>query len=490
MTKVGCISLGCPKNRLDSEVMLGLLQAAGYEIVPEAAAEILIVNTCGFIQAAKEEAIQTTLEAAQYKTQGACRALIMAGCFAQRYVTDLIQEMPEVDFFMGVDDVPEIAAICQELERHLEREKPTPASPNRGIPTPTPPRRGIHPPLNEVGRYSPAGRGEGWVSRVSSTLAQKNPSTYIYDHASPRLPLGAKHTAYVKIAEGCRYQCAFCAIPLIRGKLRSRPLPSIVQEVTALAAQGVQEVILIAQDTTSYGVDLTGKSQIVPLLEQLAATPVSWIRLMYAYPTSLDLPLMQLIAREAKICTYLDLPLQHIDNAILKKMRRAITEAQTRTLLDQLRAAIPGLTLRTSLIVGFPGETERAFQKLVDFVRDAQFERLGVFAYSPEEGTPAYDLPNQVPAEIAAARYQQVMEIQAAIALQKNQALVGTVQTVLVDGVSAETELLLEARTAGQAPDIDGVVYINEGQTAPGAFEKVLITEAFPYDLVGQIVAI
>ena len=308
MTKVGFISLGCPKNRLDSEVMLGLLQAAGYEIVPEADAEILVVNTCGFIQAAKEEAIQTTLEAAQYKEQGHCRALIMAGCFSQRYVTELGQELPEVDFFIGLDDVPNIVKICQDFEH------------------------------------------QGSRSRISETLARHTPSLYLYDHISPRLPLGVKHTAYVKIAEGCRYQCSFCAIPLIRGKLRSRSIGSIVQEVTSLADQGVKEVILIAQDTTSYGFDLTGKPLIVPLLEQLVTVAkLRWIRLMYAYPTSLNLPLMQLIAREEKICTYIDLPLQHIDNKILKRMRRAITEAQTRKLLEQLRMEIPGLTLRTSL---------------------------------------------------------------------------------------------------------------------------------------------
>jgi len=485
MNKIGFISLGCHKNRLDSEVMLGLLQEAGYTVVPEEEAEILVVNTCGFIQEAKEEAIQTTLEAAQYKEHGNCRFLIMAGCFSQRYVNDLIQGLPEVDFFIGLDDVPNIVRICQDLERDASLSPP-----KRG-------RDGNSPLEGGVGRCSSPsnhrlpGRGQRWVpSRVSDTLAQNTSSIYLYDHEVPRLRLGNRHTAYVKIAEGCRYQCSFCAIPMIRGKLRSRSMNSIVQEVTSLAEQGVKEVILIAQDTTSYGVDLTGKSMIVPLLERLAAVEnIQWIRLMYTYPTSLDLSLMRLVAGEEKICTYLDLPLQHIDDTILKRMRRGITEAKTRKLLNQLRTEIPGLTLRTSFIVGFPGETDKAFHTLEDFIRDVQFDRLGVFTYSHEDGTPAYEMPDQIPHEIAEARYDRLMKVQARISFEKNRELVGTIQTVLVDGISEETPLLLEARTEGQSPEIDGVVYINEGNAAEqGAFEKVLITEAFPYDLVGKIV--
>jgi ribosomal protein S12 methylthiotransferase len=446
MKTVGLISLGCPKNQLDSEIMIGLLQQAGYALVPEDEAEILIVNTCGFIQSAKEEAVEATLEAAQYKARGTCRKVIMAGCFAQRYASELTVEMPEVDLFMGLDDVPRIVELCRQLDADDD-------------------------------------------SRVSPRLSARQPSAYLYDHRLPRANLGKAHTAYVKIAEGCRYRCAFCAIPSIRGALRSRSQDSIVREVRHLVEQGVKEVLLIAQDTTSYGVDLAGRSQIVPLLEALVSVPeIQWIRLMYAYPTSLDLPLMRLIATEPKICTYLDLPLQHIDQAILNAMRRAITEAQTRALLDRLRAEIPGLTLRTSLIVGFPGETEAAFRKLEDFIREAQFERLGVFAYSREEGTAAYDLPDQVPADMAQRRHDRLMEIQAGIALAKHQRLVGGVQTVLIDGESSETELLLEGRLEGQAPDIDGVVYITEGTTAPGRFEPVEITEAHPYDLVGRLV--
>ena len=442
--------MGCPKNRLDSEIMLGLLHKAGYTIVPEEEAEILIVNTCGFIQEAKEEAIQTTLEAARYKETGVCRFLIMAGCFSQRYVSELVDEMPEVDMFIGLDDVPQIVALCQRLEQE-HRQKP---------------------------------------ARISATLADARPSHYLYDQHTPRLRLGASHSVYVKIAEGCRYQCAFCAIPMIRGRLRSRPMDSIVAEAAALAAQGVKEVNLIAQDTTSYGLDLAGKPLIVPLLERLTAIDdLPWIRLMYAYPTNLDLSLMRLVAASDRICTYLDLPLQHIDNGILTQMRRAITETQTRTLIEQLRTEIPGLTLRTSFITGFPGETEIAFEKLARFVQEVEFDRMGVFTYSPEDGTPAYLLPDQIPREIAEERRQRLMEIQAEISRKKHQALVGTVQTVLIDGESEETPLLLEGRMEGQAPEIDGVVYINEGNTTQGTFEQVLITEAFPYDLVGKIVA-
>ena len=431
--------------------MLGLLKEAGYKIVAEEDAEILVVNTCGFIQAAKEEAIQTTLEAAQYKENGRCRLLIMAGCFSQRYISQLTAELPEVDFFMGLDDVPRIVQIC----RHLDQ-----------------------------GHNPQSGN-----SRISETLLRSTPSTYIYDHRAPRVNLGVKHSAYVKIAEGCRYHCSFCAIPMIRGALRSRPMNSIIQEAATLAEHGVKELILIAQDTTSYGVDLMGKSMIVPLLERLLAIEkIHWIRLMYAYPTNLDLSLMRLLADSEKICSYLDLPLQHIDDTILKAMRRAITEVKTRKLLERLRQEIPGLTLRTSFIVGFPGETETAFNKLVEFVRDVQFDRVGVFTYSHEEGTLSYDMPGQIPREVAENRHQHLMKVQADISLKKHQTMLGTLKTVLVDGVSAETPLLLEARTEGQAPEIDGVVYINEGETHPGAFERVRITEAFPYDLVGKII--
>lgn len=450
MKKIGCISLGCPKNQIDSEIMLGLLQQAGYTLVPEEEAEILIVNTCGFIQEAKEEAIQTTLEAARYKDTGSCRWLIMAGCFSQRYASELPDEMPEVDLFIGLDDVPHIVEICQKMERKT--------------------------PEN--------------ACRLSRTLAGSRHSQFLYDQFSPRLRLGASHSAYVKIAEGCRYHCAFCAIPLIRGRLRSRPMDSIFEEVVQLVAQGVKEINLIAQDTTSYGIDLTGKPLIVPLLERLTTIhDLPWLRLMYAYPTNLDLSLMRLIATSEKICTYLDLPLQHIDHSILTQMRRAITETQTRTLIEQLRTEIPDLTLRTSFITGFPGETDVAFEKLAHFIHEVEFDRMGVFTYSPEENTPAYDLPDQIPREIAEERRQQLMEIQEGVSRKKLHALVGTVQTVLVDGESEETSLLLEGRMEGQAPEIDGVVYINEGNTNQGTFEQVLITEAFSYDVVGKIVA-
>ena len=414
--------------------------------MPEEEAEILIVNTCGFIQEAKEEAIQTTLEAAEYKEKGACRFLMMAGCFSQRYVHDLVREMPEVDYFIGLDDVPNIVGICRELEQNQ-------------------------------------------AERIAEHVSLSTPSTYLYDHRLPRFQIGPRHSTYVKIAEGCRYHCSFCAIPLIRGSLRSRSMESIVEEVKMLGEQGTQEILLIAQDTTSYGVDTTGQSQIIPLLERLVTLDaVPWIRLMYAYPTNFDSVLMRLIAETNSICRYLDLPLQHIDDGILRAMRRGVSEANTWKLLEQLRKEIPGLTLRTSLIVGFPGETDEAFQKLENFVREVEFDRLGVFTYSHEEGTAAYHLPDLVPADIAEERRKRLMEVQEAISLQKNQALVGTVQTVLVDGVSEETSLLLEGRTEGQAPDIDGVVYINEGDTEQGAFEHVLITEAFSHDLVGKIV--
>ena len=447
MKRVGFISLGCPKNRLDTELMLGFLREAGYSVVSEESAEILVVNTCGFIQEAKEEAIETTLGAAGYKDEGRCQFLIMAGCFSQRYVQEAAWEFPEVDFFMGLDDVPHIVEICQHLEAGTAR------------------------------------------SRISASLLPNSPSEYLYDHNTPRVQIGAPHSAYLKIAEGCRYRCAFCAIPLIRGSLRSRQMESVLEEASQLAKNGTRELLLIAQDTTSYGTDFDGKPLIVPLLERLSGIDeLRWIRLMYAYPTNFDLSLMRLMAEKENICSYIDLPLQHIDDSILKAMRRGVSEQETRRLIEQLRREIPELSLRTSFIVGFPGETDEAFQKLEDFVLEARFDRLGVFTYSHEEGTPAYDLPEQVPGEIAQERQQRLMEIQQDISLQKNQALVGSVQEVLVDGVSKESDLLLEARLQGQAPDIDGVVYISEGDTRQGNFEKVRITEAFTYDLVGKII--
>ncbi|PID57372.1 30S ribosomal protein S12 methylthiotransferase RimO [candidate division KSB3 bacterium] len=448
MKNVGVMSLGCPKNRLDTEVMLGLLHAAGYVLVPEDLAELIIVNTCGFIQEAKEEAIETTLEAARYKDTARCRFLIMAGCFSQRYVYEAAAEFPEVDFFMGVDDVPHIVSICRQLEN---------------------------------GTAS---------SRISATLLANRPSQYLYDHTVPRTVLGARHSVYLKISEGCRYRCSFCAIPLIRGSLRSRSMQSVLSEASALVETGTSEILLIAQDTTSYGIDRGGTPLIVPLLQRLSdIRGLQWIRLMYAYPSNFDLPLMQLMAERENICSYIDLPLQHIDDSILHAMRRGVSEQKTRHLLEQLRREIPGLVLRSSLIVGFPGETDAVFQKLEDFVRDTRFDRLGVFAYSHEEGTPACDLPGQIPAEVAQERRQQLMRIQQEISLQKNQSLIGSVQNVLIDGVSRESDLLLEGRLQGQAPDIDGVVYITEGNTEQGRFEKVLVTEALPYDLVGKILS-
>ena len=408
MKGVGFISLGCPKNRLDTEVMIGFLQDAGYPIVSEELAEIVIVNTCGFIQEAKEEAIETTLEAAKYKDEGHCRFLVMAGCFSQRYVQDASQEFPEVDFFMGLDDVPNIVEICRSLESGTAR------------------------------------------SRISATLLPNTPSEYLYDHSVPRAQIGARHSSYLKIAEGCRYRCSFCAIPLIRGSLRSRQMDSVIAEASALAESGTRELLLIAQDTTSYGMDLGGKPLIVPLLERLSEIDaLRWIRLMYAYPSNLDLPLMRLMAEKENICSYIDLPLQHIDDSILKSMRRGVSESETRHLLEQLRQKIPGLTLRSSLIVGFPGETDEAFDKLENFVREAHFDRLGVFTYSHEEGTAAYELPGQVPADVAQERQQRLMEIQREMSLKKNQALLGSVQEVLIDGLSKESDLLLEGRLPG-----------------------------------------
>ncbi len=452
MKKVGIITLGCAKNTVDAEVMAGFLQEANYELTSEANADIIIVNTCGFINPAKEESIDTILEVAQWKEAGQCRYLIVTGCLVQRYSRDLARELPEVDVFLGLDDIPHIAKVCDEL----------------------------------TGKYS----SEERAHRLSLNLISQGAyqSTYLYNHTTPRVNLGPRHTAYVKIAEGCDYTCTFCAIPSMRGLFRSRTISSVVEEVKRLADQGVKEVNLIAQDTTAYGKDQGKEVTLSRLLEELVRVDgIEWIRFLYAYPTTIRKSLMETIAREPKICKYIDLPLQHIDDAILKAMNRPSSSKKIKELIQTIRETIPGVSLRTTFIVGFPGETEEAFERLVEFVQETQFDRVGVFKYSKEEGTVAATLKNEVPAKVKDKRYRRLMKVQAAISKEKNKALIGTKQRVLVDGVSLETPLLLVGRMQNQAPEIDGVVYLNEGQTEQGRLEDVEITNAYTYDLVGRI---
>ena len=440
--RVSLVSLGCPKNLVDAEVMLGHLPAQRFEIiVDESQADIIIVNTCSFINDAKEESIDTILEVADYKETGACRMLIVSGCLPQRYQEDLQQQLPEVDLFLGVS---EGARIVELIDRQLGSD--------------------------------------------SSTLEIGAPD-YLYDHTTPRVNSSPAYTSYVKIAEGCSNRCSYCIIPQLRGDLRSRSIASVVTEVRALATQGVTEINLIAQDITAYGRDRQDGATIEGLLKELVKVEeIVWIRLLYAYPDGVSDELIELIATQEKICNYLDLPLQHIDDAILKQMNRRLGEQDVRELLQRMRTRIPDLTLRTSFIVGFPGESREQFEKLLTFVEDGHFERVGVFRYSREEGTPAAAFPHQVPAPTKKSRLNKLMKAQARVSFAKNRALVGRVEQVLIEGYSDETDLLLKGRSARQAPDIDGQYLITAGHADVGEYVSLKITDSSEYDLIGEMI--
>jgi ribosomal protein S12 methylthiotransferase len=444
--KIGFVSLGCPKNQIDSEVMLGTLVRSGFELTREEdKAEILIVNTCGFIDRAKQESIDTIIELGELKKTGRCKALIATGCLTQRYRDELLKELPELDAIVGTGDFPKIADLCLLL---LSR-----ANGSRSVPV-------------------------QWTGSP----------TFLYGTETPRLRVGPRHWAYVKVSEGCHRTCSFCIIPAIRGNLQSRPVSSVVEEVERLADEGVKEVNLIAQDMSSYGMDRGRRGELIHLLQRLVRIEgIRWIRLLYLYPHRFPEGLMELMASEEKICSYVDLPLQHIDDDLLRRMNRGGNSHEIRTLLDRLRGNIPGLILRTTFIVGFPGETERQFKRLYDFVQETQFDRVGVFTYSPEEGTSAYPLGDPISEAVKEERRGRLLKLQARISLKKNSELIGTIQNVFVEGPSSETDLLLVGRTAGHAPEIDGGVYINEGEAQPGDFLPVEITQASHYDLVGRI---
>ncbi len=434
--KIHLTTLGCPKNQVDSELMLGMLAGAGFPLAdrPEEA-DCLIVNTCAFIDRAREESVQTILELARLKTGGRATSLIVTGCLAQRYGAELLREMPEVDGLLGTSGLERIVDLVRQA----------------------------------------AGR-QDWATAA--------PPGYLYDAATPRLLSSPVPYAYVKIAEGCDMGCTFCAIPTFRGRHRSRPLADIVAEVGQLARRGVQEVILVSQDTLAYGKDRPGEGDIGDLLLALSDTPVPWIRPMYLHPAHVN---DRLLAkwRRARVLPYLDMPVQHGDDGILRSMRRAVTAARMKDIVRGFRDAIPGLTVRTTVLVGFPGEGEVAFENLLGFLEDVRFERLGVFTYSPEEGTPSPGYPDQVPAETAAERAAAVQELQDRLVWERSQALVGTEQTVLVDGRSEDPAFDWEGRTAGQAPEIDGVVYVR-GHLTPGRFAPVRITAVEGYELIAE----
>ena len=434
--KVHLTTLGCPKNQVDSELMSGMLARAGHDIVHEAdGAECLVVNTCAFIDKAREESVNTILELAQLKERGRARSLIVTGCLGQRYGGELLAEIPEIDGIIGTSELHRIVELVNQ-----------------------------------------AGGRQDWVGSA--------PPGYLYDAKTPRLITGRSPYAYVKIAEGCDMGCAFCAIPQFRGKHRSRPLPDIVAEVEGLAGRGIREAILVSQDTLAYGRDLPGNGDIGDLLLALSDTPMPWIRPMYLHPAHVN---DRLIAKwaEARVVPYLDMPVQHGDDDVLRRMRRAVTARRMKQVVAKFRDAIPSLTVRTTVLVGFPGETEAEFENLLAFIDDLAFDRLGVFTYSAEEGTAAVAMAAQVPASVMAARAALVQDTQDRLAWPRQQKLLGTRQTVLVDGPSVDPAFSLEGRLAGQAPEIDGVVLLRDESLERGRFADVTIVEVDGYELVG-----
>ncbi len=443
---VHVVSLGCPKNLVDSEVMAALLVQAGCRIVstPEEA-EILLLNTCAFILPAREESIDEIFRLAELKKTGKCRYLIVAGCLSQRYGAELAKEIPEVDLFLGISEVPNIADHLRKL-----REGQPDAKINRAM---------VIPPL------------------------------FLMDAGHPRLLSAPTFSAYLKIADGCSNRCTYCSIPKIRGKGRSRPVDDLLREAEGLADRGVKELILIAQDTTAYGRDLPGKPTLALLLQELAGLDgLAWIRLLYTYPTGLTDELFEVIADHDRICSYLDVPIQHIDDDILKAMKRRGDSHLIRNKLERARVIIPELALRTSLIVGFPGETPARFHRLLAFVQETRFDHLGVFPYSPEEGTPAEKLPRQVSDKTKKARRNLLMEEQAVISHEINSTLVGSQQEVLIDGPSSHPDYPFVGRGRRQAPDIDGVTYVKTGgrPLPPGTLVPCRIVAADDYDLFAE----
>jgi len=436
------VSLGCPKNLVDAEVMLGFLDREGYEITTdEKEADIIIVNTCSFIKEAKQESIDAILDLADRKQDGRCRLLIVTGCLPQRYQEELCRELPEVDIFIGTGDYPRIAEIIAE-------------------------KRGTSGQLRYIG----------------------DPN-FVYDEDSPRLKSTPVYSAYLKIAEGCSNCCSYCVIPSLRGGFRSRPMDAVLAEAGRLVAGGARELNLIAQDVTRYGSDLGEGASLEELIRRLAGLEeLRWIRLLYAYPDGITDSLIRVIRDEKKVCKYLDIPLQHISDPVLSRMNRRGGAAEIRALIARLRAEIPDIALRTSLIVGFPGETEDDFRKLLQFVEEARFDRLGVFCYSREEGTPAAGMEGQISERIKRERYKKVMTVQGRLSFKQNRSLVGRIEEVIVEGYSEETELLLKGRSSRQAPDIDGQVYITAGQADVGDIVRLKVTDSSDYDLIGEII--
>jgi ribosomal protein S12 methylthiotransferase len=447
VAKIGFISLGCPKNLVDTEVMAGLLQKEGHTITPDKSeAEVIIVNTCSFIEGSKKESIDTILEAAELKKTGRCRRLVVTGCLAERYPKEIQTDLSEVDALLGTNQVAQIVRAVS---------------------------------------------GEG-QSPVSPGDTGDCPPYYLYDHTTPRALVTPPYTAYIKIAEGCDHTCSFCIIPKIRGPFRSRKITSLVQEARALAERGVKEITLVSQDTTSFGVDVGLRDGLAQLLEALVKVDgLRWIRFLYIYPDMVGDRLLKVVSGHEQICKYIDMPLQHVSSRILKAMRRGGSRTSLERMIMRLRAGIPDVTLRTTMLVGHPGETEEDFRELKRFCREVEFDRLGVFAYSDEENTLAHELPAKVAARTAERRRRELMEQQVKIVARKNQRLIGKECPVLLEGPSRESELLLQGRLASQAPEIDGICLINDsevGQVEAGEFRVIRITQALEHDLLGTIV--
>lgn len=449
MKKVGFVSLGCPKNLVDSEVMMGQLAEAGYQITNSAdAADTVVVNTCGFIESAKQESIDAILEATSLKAEGKAKRVVVAGCLVERYRDDLIKELPEVDAFIGTSQVNEILKAADE---QFDAKQLT---------------------IKPIGNKS---------------------STYLYDEYTPRMRATRPHTAFIKIAEGCDRPCAFCSIPSMRGSFRSRRFGSIIEEARTLAKQGVKEVVLIAQDSSRYGEDLGEVDALAALIRSLGEIDeLEWVRVMYAYPTHISDAFLAAIAETSKAVKYLDMPLQHASRNVLKLMKRGGTRESLEKLIRRVREKVPGIAIRTTFITGFPGETEEDFEDLIKFVQHCRFDNVGVFTYSDEEGTPAYDLPNKVEPKVAEKRRIRLMKEQAKISKSLNKAKIGGTYRVLFEGISQESDLLFQGRLEGQAEEIDGYILIND---IPEGFEpkvgevyNVRVSKAFDYDLVGEIV--
>jgi ribosomal protein S12 methylthiotransferase len=471
--KVGFVSLGCPKNLVDSEVMMGLLAQAGADLIPRAEdADVIVVNTCSFIASAQQESVNTILEMARHKTDGRARKLVVAGCLVERFRDDIHKNIPEVDAVVGTGELHKILAAA-------------------GI-APAPVNNS---PFNIL-TSRPEGdarEAQGRFSRESWAGAIADLPNYLYDEATPRVLATPKYTAYIKIAEGCDHPCTFCIIPQLRGKFRSRRFESVIAEAERLALSGVREITLIGQDTTCYGEDFGLKDGLALLLERLAGIQdLRWIRFLYAYPNKITGRLLETIAAHEKICAYVDVPLQHASATVLKRMKRGGGSDVFLRSIEKMRRTIPDVTLRTSFIVGFPGETEAEFEQLCEFVREAEFDWMGAFGYSDQEGATAFALDEKLPAREIERRRKYLMQIQRRISKKKKKALVGQEFDLLLEGVSEESDLLLEGRTPRHAPEIDGKVFVTDVPEGllplPGEFYRCQITEAHDYDLVAKIV--